>query len=282
MSEEENNEIVDTPEDVQRASMRGWMPKEDWVAKGRAENTWRPAKEFLSRSEELMPILKSENRKLESQLLETNKKLAEQGQLLEKMGSIQSKFAEDAHNERMNKIRGDKLAAAKEGDMETYTRLDAEERNIKPPEKFEVKADEQRTKTDSIHPAATEFSERNASWFGADAEMTRYAQYVADGLANNKDPLSLPGNEAGFFKKVEESVKAAFSHKFTNANQNFSAVDETDTRGATQSNNGKKTFNDLPQEAKAQCKSLMNEMKMVAGRDPERTKAEYVKEYFGE
>lgn len=75
----ENNDITPEPEDIptpednpepqlseaeERALNDGWMPKEDWVSKGRDSDDWVSAKKFNERGE-LMGALKANQRKME-------------------------------------------------------------------------------------------------------------------------------------------------------------------------------------------------------------------------
>ena len=78
--EEKPQEQVDQERQVQaaevenRAKIQGWVPKEEF--RGDSER-WIPADEFVKRADHMMPILKSVNRKLETQVTDLNRKLAE-------------------------------------------------------------------------------------------------------------------------------------------------------------------------------------------------------------
>src|SRR5512147_2247315 len=82
------------PKVEERARIQGWVPKEEFRGD---ETRWISADEFVKRADHMMPILKSVNRKLENQVVETNRKLAETKELVEKMVKINSKYIDDSY-----------------------------------------------------------------------------------------------------------------------------------------------------------------------------------------
>jgi len=77
-------------------------------------------------------------------------------------------------------------------------------------------------------------------------------------------------------KMVEDETKKAFPHKFENPNRRrASAVDAGDTRSAITDSGKKKTYSDLPPEAKTQCDKWVKDGTFKKAED-------YVKSYFEE
>jgi hypothetical protein len=267
--EEKETPKID-PKVEERAKIQGWVPKEDFRGD---EARWISAEEFVKRADHMMPILKSVNRKLETQVSETNRKLAETQKLIEKMVTINTKYIDDSYDSKVAEIRSQKRKAVEDGNTTLYDDLDRREATIKKPEKIDVPAAVANA-TDTVHPEMQRFEEDNKTWFGVDQEMTEYAYFVGEQLKNRKSPLALPGKEKEFFDEVSKRIKTTFATKFSNPNRNRTEVDESGLRGSDMGGgNGKKGWNDLPDEAKRQCNKLMAEIKDFK-------KEQYIKDYF--
>jgi len=271
--EPENLESVqeDVMEDVpkvdpkieERAKLQGWVPLDGF--KGDKER-WISADEFVKRADTVMPILKSQNKKLEDKLLNLSKELQEQKDLSKKMIKIHGKYTEDAYNDRINTIRRLKSDAVELGDVDKYKQLEAEESKIPIPEKIEI--DE--SPIQAIDPGVLKWQEENAHWYGNDKDLTEYTDIIAEKMGksgHNFTPYQ-------FCEEVKKRVKTMFPEKFNGAGNISSGVDEPGTRGSDtmQSKKGK-TWNDLPKDAKEQCSSLMGTIQGY-------TKEKYLRDYF--
>lgn len=271
--DQSGNEVVEAlkadPKVEERARIQGWVPKEEF--KGDSAR-WIPADEFVKRADHMMPILKSVNRKLETQVGEMSKKLAETQDLMQKMVKINSKYIDDSYDSKIAEIRGEMRKAVESGDTARYDQLLIQESKLTKPEKIEIKPEE--NAVNNQHPEAVRFEEENKSWFGVDPEMTEYAYFVGEQLKNMKSPLAMPGKQKEFFEEVTRKIRATFPAKFVNPNRNRSDLDESNIRGSdNQGNGGKKSWSDLPDEAKRQANKLISEV-------PGYTKEKYLKDYF--
>ena len=259
------------PEIERRARLQGWVPKKEF--KGDPLN-WRPASEFVKRADEMMPILKSVNKKLEGQIEELTTKLTETQKTMERMVKIQTKYSDDFYGTKISDIKAQKLKAVQDGDIETYKRLDEQESKISKPEPIEIKETPDQTTIDGVHPDVKRWMDENRSWFGKDAEMTDYATFIGEQLKNAKHYLATPGNEYAFCEEVKQRVQNVFPSKFHNPNQQRSDIDEPNIRGGDINvDSNKKGWNDLPAEAKTQCMRLIGEV-------PGYTKERYIRDYF--
>ena len=270
--QEEMETPPETPDPAieNRARIQGWVPKEDFRGD---PSLWRPADEFVRRADEMMPILKSVNRKLESQVGTLTKKLTDTQGMIEKMVKVQSKYSEDSYNTAIADIKTQKLKAVEDGNIDMYQRLEAREALISKPESVHVDPKPNENHMESMHPDVQQWVNDNSTWFGKDPELTDYAVYLGEQLKNSKDPSAMPGNEAQFCQKVKERVQKTFPHKFANPNQNITTIDESSTRGVTPPSKTGKTWNDLPQDARQHCSRLLQEI-------PGYTKEKYLKDYF--
>ena len=255
-----------------RAKMQGWVPKEEFRGD---QAKWISADEFVKRADHMMPILKSVNKRLEGQVSELNKKLSQTQDMIGKMVKIQGKYSEDFYTTKISEIKTEKRKAAEAGDWPTYDRLEIEEGKLTKPETVEVSqssSSENMMNDDNVE--VQRWERENRTWYGTDTEMTDYAKFVGDQMVKIKDPLALPGNAYAFCQAIKEKVQKTFPHKFTNPNRNRSDIDESNIRGGELPQTGtKKTWNDLPADAKQQCLKLINNIKGY-------TKEKYIQDYF--
>lgn len=241
----------------EKAREMGWVPEEEW--KGDPEK-WRPAEEFVSRGENIIPIMRKEIKTLKEELKvisELNKKELEK---VKQQGYEQAKAEFDKKKRELDQKE---LEAFQEGDAETYQKIKSERESLKPPE--EPKEEEKPQET----PVFQEWKTKN-DWYESDEDLTLFAQAVAAQLA----PQGLP--EAEFYKAVEEKVKKTFPTKFENPRRNQPSMADS---GHEAGGSKKKTWGDLPPEAK-QAYSRIKARLEKAGR--EYKKEEYVKQYFEE
>uniref|UniRef100_A0A6M3IP27 Uncharacterized protein n=1 Tax=viral metagenome TaxID=1070528 RepID=A0A6M3IP27_9ZZZZ len=272
-NEEKTQEQLDTEKAQQaaevenRAKIQGWVPKEEFRGD---QGKWIAADEFVKRADHMMPILKSVNKKLETQVSTLNQKLSETQGMVEKMVKINTKYIDDSYDTQVSQLKMQKRKAAEEQNWELYDKLEIQEAKLSKPEKLEVKTPAPQPQNQSI---LDDWMDKNKSWFNVDKEMTDYAVFVGEQLKNSQSPIALPGQEAAFCAEVERRIKTTFPSKFSNPNRQRSELDESGLRGGESFSNGKKGWNDLPDEARRQCNKLMAQI-------PGYKKENYIKEYF--
>ena len=74
--EQVNKEPVDdsSSDDIAKAREMGWVPKDKWRG---SPDTWRPAKEFVRRGEEFLPIIKAERNRAQAKAAELEGRMAD-------------------------------------------------------------------------------------------------------------------------------------------------------------------------------------------------------------
>jgi protein required for attachment to host cells len=277
MSEEEEKqegegleqEVEKTPEIdpkiEERAKLQGWTPKESF--RGDPER-WITAKEFVDRADNMMPILKSVNKKYEEKLIALEKELKDQKELTKKMIKIHGKYSKETYDSKVAEIKLKKQQAVEDGDVELYKTLDDQQEKITAPEVVEIEED---TKQQD-HPEVARWKEENSKWYGQDQELTEYADIIADRMARKGHSYK----EYEFCNSVKEKVMKMFPDKFKNpAASKGSGVDEPGTRGTDTGKGKKKGWGDLDADAKAQCAELVATV-------PGYTKEKYLKDYYEE
>jgi len=234
---------------VEKASKTGWTNKEAWVEAGKDPDEWVDAAEFVRRK----PLF--------DRLHKQEKALKDKDARIEAISKHAAKVAEMTRKKTIAELEAKRDQAVEVGDVDAFKKADKELKEVEQEYTPEPAKQEQ-----EIPVEVQEFAKKHEKWFEKDEDMTDYAiarakKYADQGLAL-KD--SLP--------KVEEDVRRAFSHKFTNPNKEKPAA-----VGANSGERRPKTYgyNDLDAEQKqiwasvkatgmklekfiAECKALEN------------------------
>jgi hypothetical protein len=221
----------------------GWVPESDF--KGPKEK-WKPAQQFVEDGERILPIVRSQNKKLQAELEQQKADFAKRTDRLEKMTAKTVERLQAQHKAELEQIQTAKLKAVEDGDTAEYKKLDKQEKAL-----AEVKFDEPETK-----PAATaettveEWANKN-TWYRDDFdkhdEATRYSQF----LAKKNPSITLKDNLAQVEAHMKEKYPELSGKK--PAGNGHAAVDG----GGEFPGAGKKEGpgSKLPAEARAQAES---------------------------
>ena len=233
-----------------QARALGWVPKEEF--RGNPE-IWKDAVEFVRHGEETLPILRENLKKLHA-------KLDEQGRVIKNFAEHHKKTEERAYKRALKTLQEERLKAVDKGDTEKFEEIDKEIQDL---EKTYSESEKEKT------PAFSSWAEENP-WYGDDIDMSMYADYVGNYLAN-KHPDWGPDR---VFKEVTKKVKNKFPDKFTNPRRDQAPpVEGGGTAPAGTAPSGKK-YSDLPPEAKKICDEFVAQKLL--------TREQYVKDYFTE
>lgn len=253
-----------------RARATGWTPKEEFRGD---PDRWVDAEKWNKRADELMPILKANNKKLVEDLESANSKLgatesevSELKKTLKRMADASAKVSEREYSRALETIRKEQAQAISEGDAGRWEELEKQKDSLEKPEKIDISE----TPIEDPGKAQREFMERNP-WYDAPGKeaMTGYAYKKASELQANG--ITDPAKQ---LKMVEDAVKQAFPDEFNNKRRQTQAV-EGDSSKPEKKSSGKKGYDDLPAEAKTACDNFVKTIKGY-------TKEQYVKEYFSE
>lgn len=250
----------------EKASKMGWVPQEEW--KGDPEK-WRPAEEFVERGENIVPIMRERIDKLEKEL-EVISKLNKSE--LKKVRDSAYEQAKKEYEKELSSLNREKFEAIQEADVEKYQQVEGKILKLQKPE-------EPQEETSQVNPVFEDWNKKN-TWYApdlsdigdADETLTLFANAIAGKIQADKP--NLPPEQ--FFAEVEKRVRAEFPHKFDNPKRKEPAMAETGHQSAPKT---KKTFSDLPDEAKRAYTRTAERLKRQ-GR--EYSKEEYAKAYFEE
>ena len=251
------------------ARLFGWVPKEEFRG---SETDWVDADTFVKRGKEINPILRKNNELL-------MKRLDEQAKQLESLKSDTEewkKFQKDAFDRKQTELqaqivelKAQKKTAIAEGNGELVVDIDDQLDKIKE-EQREAKEESKApppAATTAVDPELSSWLERN-TWFGQDSEMTNVSNGL--GAAVRQQFPNLTGR--AFLDKLDERIAAYFPEKTSLGKKaRGSAVDSTGNVRSGGSS-GKKTYDNLPAEAKAACDKFVKQGLF-------KTKQEYVDNY---
>lgn len=272
------------PEVQERAKELGWIPPERY--KGPAEK-FVDAEEFVRKGEEILPIIKSRNARLETSVRALEAKLKEQEDLLRKNAETMEALEEFHTAETKRKIEEvrkqlkQKIAeSSKEGDHEAlaeYTdQLTELNGKVKDAEKrTEEEAAAKKGKTEEeppqLSPVFQEWASKNP-WYGSDARKTAYANSIAVAWRQQGDRSP----EGEFLRKVSEEIEEMFPAQ--------ARTEKTTSGRRSGGGGGAKSYAALPADAKAACEEFTQRL-VGKGRKFETVdawRAHYAKLYFEE
>lgn len=274
------------PQVEKQAREMGWCPQEDW--KG-SPDKWVDAQEFVDRGEQILPILRANNRRLNDDLLtmrQQNDRLSQEldatrsivqnlekhfnestaRQLAEQRKALKAELrdaVEDRDVDRELEVR-EQLDQLSEAEKAAKDKQEENKKNLKPTPK--------QTSTDpDIDPDFTEWKKENP-WFGEDKKRTKAVIRAAEDLRDDGDTSK--GIE--FYNKALERAEPK---------QERTPVDKVSSgsHGGGGGGGGPKGWSSLPQEAKDACladaETFVGEGKLCKNLDE--WKKYYLNTYFG-
>jgi hypothetical protein len=265
----------EAPQEAQyesEARAQGWVAKEEFRG---SENDWVDAETFVRRGKEIMPILRKNNEKLLKELSEAKKAAEEARQAAREFREFQKeqfeRKAKDletqleqlkiAKRDAINEGSGDRVLAIDDAmdelkEQRTQAKEDLKAAELKAKEVPQVTAD----------PILNEWMDKN-EWFGKDAKLTGIANGL--GVELRKENPGLVGK--AFLEKLDAELAEMIPSKF-GKKTTFNPMEGTPNGTARPAaSSGKKSYNNLPAEAKAACDKFVKQGLM--------TKEQYVAEY---
>jgi hypothetical protein len=293
------------PDEVEKAKEMGWKAPADWKGSPPRGGKFLKAKEYLERAETVIPIMRSENKKLKDELKEAREDLKafkdSTAKTVENMTRM-TKVALDRQRAQLEDKYSAAIDAATEvGDKEQVRKLrDAERKDLKAfdeaaEEAAEVKTEKGKETVNGALPkdvqdAIGHWIGENA-WYSGDAEMQALANAHHGKLLKDKPGLTLVEN----LEEVRKYVAKRFPEKFKAEDEPDENEDEKPTRGSRveggsrmAGGGGGSKFSKLPADAKAQCDKFIKEdgLFLEKGEDPvkdlNKARERYAADYLGE
>lgn len=273
MSEEIDNEVINNEVDNEvpaesnesevKARRLGWVPKEEFKGD---ESKWRDADEFLQRGEEIQGYLKADLERLHQTLSQRDREIVEIRQTMDEFRKFHNETEARAYKRAIEELKQLKVSAIEDGNGQKVVEID---------EQIDMlKEAQQKPKAEAPKPSAqvnqeyVEWAQSNP-WYAQDRELQELADDFGEIVKKSKPDLV----GKAFLEEVTRRVRRAAPEKFENPNRNQSTVgSSSDNRSA--STKRKKSYNDLPSEAKQACDRFVKQGLM--------TQEQYIKEYAWE
>ena len=226
------------------ARQQGWKPQEDY--EGDPER-WVDAQTFVERGEQFVGLLKPKLDKLEKQLRYQESVNKDMKKYVKEFQSAKQKEIEQLET----KLKEQRKQAVAAGDGEAFERAETELQNLQDQKKGMAPPKE-------AQPEPPEWAQDWLSenqWYEKDPVLRRFADAYSDELRTLNPSLT----EREFLDSVSEHVKAEMPHKFTNSRKSPDVEGSGGRRSEPEGNSNAQTYNNLPAEAKATAKRLINE-----------------------
>ena len=276
MSEELQQEAPqEAPEASQfesEARAQGWVAAEEFRG---SESDWVDAETFVRRGKEIMPILRKNNEKLLKELGEARKIAEEARESAKEFREYQKQQFEKKTKDlegQLEQLKQAKRDAITQGDGDRAIAIDDAMDDLKEQRleaKEDLKAAEEKAKEVpqfTQDPVLNTWMEKN-DWFGKDSRMTGVANGLGVSLRQENPNL----NGQAFLDKLDSELQEMFPEKFGKKRTPNPMEGSPNGTARPSVSSGKKTYNNLPPEAKAACDKFVKQGLM--------TKEAYVAEY---
>lgn len=267
-----------------KARQMGWVPKENFRG---ADDQWVDASEFVRRGEEILPIVKANNRRLQDQLSRQEQQIADLTKAVQESKESLTAF-HDYHQESLTRALAeqreklvDQLEQAREsGDVRAETKVQdqlaevrEQERILKAKPKEESKPSGNSGSDQLVEdPAFTAWRQDN-SWYGSDKKKTAFAEGMAMQL--RRDPANALITGRAFYDLVSNAVEEEYGGTQR-------ANPDKVSGGRTTSNSRSKSYGDMPAEAKAACDKFARQLvgPNRAYKDMDAWRKKYAEDFF--
>lgn len=247
------------------ARLFGWKPADEFD--GPVER-WKPADEFLEEGKRINGFLRKDLDKLRHELTKRDQSLLEMQQTIQQFAQFHQETEARAFERAKKELKDARKAALRENDGELVVEI--EERLEKlgdAPAPIQLRQPTPQT-SQQPDPVWTNWVAEN-SWFTENNKLRAITNGYGDIVRAEQPALvGLP-----FLEEVKRRVQADFPEHFrSEESRRASAVGNSSEH---RQGVGKKTYADLPADAKAACDKFVKQ-KLIPSREA------YVRDYFGD
>jgi hypothetical protein len=255
----EGTEVVQPNTSEVEARKFGWVPQEEFKGD---PNQWRDADAFLQRGREINGFLRKDLDKLNNRNAELEAQLTEMKSTIEEFSKFHKETEKRAYERAIADLKAEKKEAISDGDGDRVLQIEEQIERLTEEKKTVVAPKQEQPKVD---PVFLQWKEQN-SWYGTNEDLTVYADGFAQTLKQRNPALQ----GKAFLDAVEEKVKNVFKEQFGVPNRERPSPVDSSTAVRTSKN--KRSYSDLPPEAKAACDKFVKQGLL--------TKDEYVAQFF--
>lgn len=206
------------------AKNMGWRPKEEFSGD---PNRFVSAEDFVSKSMQMMPVMRRDLMKMSRQLSSTEERNAEMARVLQDMRDKSNRAEERAYERARRELEAERDQAIDSADRHAVRSIDqrlAELEKDRTPPKQEEKSAKSERKPNQPDPAVVEIAQRFAAqtpWYTTDPVLHKFVNSL-HGSTWDGSPESLEEN----LHDVVEKTKAAFPDKFPAAKKTARGEEE--------------------------------------------------------
>ena len=251
------------PTDIEaEARAEGWVPEAEWKGEP-PKHGFLSAEEFVERGKTVIPILNSKLKERDGELESLRAELTGIKETAQRFEQFSQRAIEREKAERQRveaQLEAARAQAITDGDGTAAVQAERALNELR-----------QAPTPQAPPPPALAEQDANAwvaknPWFGEDEVMRKWAESHSRELLGRG--IAKPGLDV--LNRVAEDVKRAFPDRFQSAPQ--SRISSVEGAGRRQAPSGRRTFDDLPQEAKTQFDAF-NKMGVKM------TKQQYIDQY---
>lgn len=253
MSEEQGAPVVESaaPPEVQaKAEAMGWIPATRY--KGDPER-FVDADAYIERGETILPIVKEQNKRLQTELASVREQAAETARALaaaqtaiEQIEERHSVATQKAVEQARAQVKAQLAAASEAGDHEGVAELTDQLTQLNKAEAAAPKLEKPEPRPAFVPPPELKAWNDENPWFGTDRRKTALALGIAQELREKGETRQ----GRVFFDLVSEEMGKTLGVQTPPANRVESGRNGSDLESGTK---GPKTFASLPAEARAAC-----------------------------
>ena len=275
----------------EQAKRNGWRPKEEYTG---PEGKWVDAATFMQRGVENPAILFDRFRtlddrygKLERRFSDQTGKLDQATQTMAEMAQMLRTSEERAYKRARAELLAQREAAVESGDTANFKKTDAQlaELDATAPKAAPVQTATQPQQPNQPPAEVLNWYQANP-WYMADPELRQEADMIHMGLLQTRRDLTLEQN----LQEVTKRVRTLRPDKFGAAPHQNGVDDDNPRRteasavtpstpGGTRRNTNKRTFDTMPQAAKAQFEKWARQLE---GKGKPLTKEEFATNYWSQ
>lgn len=238
----------------------GWVPVDEF--KGNTDE-WRDAETFLRRGKEINGFLRKDLQKVQDRLSAKDRELAEIKSTLQEFNKYHQETETRAYKKALDELKQDKMEAIAQGDGQRVIAIEETIEALK-----ETKQSQEAPKKQEAPVYNKEFFEwaKENTWYSTNPELKSLAELIGQEIGLQEPDLQ----GSAFLSEVTKRVKETYPEKFSNpARTQANVLTSTDSR--LPGIRTKKSYNELPPEAKSACDKFVKQGLLTVD--------QYLKEY---
>jgi hypothetical protein len=301
VQEEETNLLQEfeddsSPEEMDEAKTLGWKSPKEWKGDP-PKNGFKKARDFLAHGKEVLPIVQSQNKKLERELAEARRELAdtkkETAKKLENLERMSRTALKQQRDQLEEKYAAAIDAAAEVGDKAAVQKLRSDEKKALKEfdeEASDKKDDDKKDEPKSEIPKEVESWVKENQWFEDDEEAKALAITRHGKLLREHPNWTLEKN----LEEVRKYVAKRFPEHFEEESKDDDEDDQPKRKGSRVEGGGSRMGGDsqrtawakLPADAQKQADVFIKEDGLFLAKgetvekDLQKARERYAKEYL--